>query len=153
MQSYLPSILIHFYKQIKAECQMRYATLLSIIHFPVPLSETINTHSKSGAKQLINPPPHCFQNMDGLLAALWNPQCKVWLLKATKDSAIQKFTSGNYTDFCVFCDSFTHRKFQIMALLHQGYKLSCFWSMMTRWKYENLKYTEASWTKKYSLGV
>lgn len=49
-QFYLPSVLIHFHKQIKAESQMRYATLLSIIHSPKPLSESINTHAKEGGQ-------------------------------------------------------------------------------------------------------
>lgn len=44
-QPYSPSVLIHFHKQIKAECQWRYAPLLSI-----PASVRINKQSsQSGA--------------------------------------------------------------------------------------------------------
>lgn len=94
---FLPSVLIHFHKQIKAESQMRYVTLLSIIHFPLPLSESISAHSRKGAKQLINLPVHCFQNMGSLLGAVCKSQSKVQLLSTVKDSGIQTQSMGRET--------------------------------------------------------
>lgn len=123
-QSYLPSVLIRFQKHSKAESHMRYSTLLSIIHFPLPLSELISIHPKEGGLS---------NSLVLLLTAskMWWPlktAMQVYLVSTVTDPGHH---GANYPAVCVFWDSSTHSIFQIIFLIHAGYRLSLFSETLT----------------------